>query len=46
MVARFDSLVALLKLGVAQSGSAFGLGPKGREFESLHRDQEIQKTHP
>ena len=27
--------------GVAQSGSAFGLGPKGREFKSLHPDQYI-----
>ena len=26
-------------LGVAQPGSASGLGPEGREFESLHRDQ-------
>ena len=24
--------------GVAQSGSASGLGPEGREFESLHPD--------
>ena len=24
---------------VAQSGSASGLGPEGREFESLHSDQ-------
>ena len=24
---------------VAQSGSAFGLGPKGRKFESCHSDQ-------
>ena len=24
---------------VAQSGSASGLGPEGREFESLHTDQ-------
>ena len=24
---------------VAQSGSAIGLGPMGREFESLHSDQ-------
>ena len=28
-------------LGVAQPGSASGLGPEGREFESLHRDQFI-----
>ena len=28
--------------GVAQLGSARGLGPWGREFESLHPDQ--QKT--
>ena len=25
--------------GVAQSGSASGLGPEGREFESLRPDQ-------
>ena len=24
--------------GVAQPGSALGLGPRGREFESLHPD--------
>jgi hypothetical protein len=28
----------LYYLGVAQPGSATGLGPVGREFESLHRD--------
>ena len=28
----------LYNLGVAQPGSATGLGPVGREFESLHRD--------
>ena len=28
-------------LGVAQPGSASGLGPEGREFESLHRDQSL-----
>ena len=27
-----------LCLGVAQPGSASGLGPEGREFEPLHRD--------
>jgi hypothetical protein len=26
--------------GVAQSGSAFGLGPKGRRFESSRPDQQ------
>ena len=29
----------LLHRGVAQFGSAHGLGPWGREFESLHPDQ-------
>ena len=28
--------------GVAQSGSASGLGPEGREFESLHSDHSSQ----
>ena len=33
-------------LGVAQPGSASGLGPEGREFESLHRDHErVQMEH-
>jgi hypothetical protein len=30
------------QLGVAQSGRAFGLGPKGRGFESLYLDQQMQ----
>ncbi len=34
-----SNLVHHPNLGVAQSGSASGLGPEGREFESLHRDQ-------
>lgn len=29
-------------MGVAQSGSAFGLGPKGRRFESCHPHQWIK----
>ena len=29
---------------VAQPGSASGLGPEGREFESLHSDQLINST--
>lgn len=29
------------KLSVAQSGSASGLGPEGREFESLQIDQNV-----
>jgi hypothetical protein len=28
--------------GVAQSGSAFGLGPKGRRFKSSRPDQQYQ----
>ena len=28
---------------VAQPGSASGLGPEGREFESLHSDHFFQK---
>lgn len=28
---------------VAQSGSASGLGPEGREFESLHSDHSISR---
>ena len=30
---------------VAQSGSASGLGPEGREFESLHSDQNREKIN-
>ena len=33
------SLGAPFYPSVAQSGSASGLGPEGREFESLHSDQ-------
>jgi hypothetical protein len=29
---------------VAQSGSASGLGPEGREFESLHSDQKCREN--
>ena len=32
------------KRSVAQSGSAPGLGPGGRGFESLHSDQPIVQT--
>ena len=32
--------------GVAQHGSARGLGPWGREFESLHPDQNEQAFGP
>ena len=31
-------LIGLLHRGVAQFGSAFGSGPKGRGFESRHFD--------
>ena len=30
--------------GVAQFGSAFGSGPKGRRFKSCHLDQNVQKA--
>ena len=32
------------KRGVAQFGSARGLGPWGREFESLHPDQSVHSV--
>ncbi len=32
--------------GVAQSGSASGLGPEGRRFESYRPDQFISKLNP
>ena len=32
--------------GIAQSGSASGLGPEGREFESLYPDQFIKSSLP
>ncbi len=32
--------------GIAQSGSASGLGPEGREFESLYPDQLNQIPNP
>jgi hypothetical protein len=34
--------VSISVRGVAQSGSASGLGPEGREFESLHPDHIFQ----
>ena len=34
---RFESCPGCFR-GVAQSGSAFGLGPKGRRFKSSHPD--------
>ena len=30
---------------VAQPGSASGLGPEGREFESLHSDHFLKTNH-
>ena len=30
---------------IAQSGSASGLGPEGREFESLYSDQYLALTY-
>ena len=35
---RFSSPLPIY-LGIAQSGSASGLGPEGRRFESYYRDQ-------
>ena len=32
----------MLRRGVAQFGSARGLGPWGREFKSLHPDQSLE----
>ena len=31
--------------GVAQFGSAFGSGPKGRGFKSRRPDQKLQRSH-
>jgi hypothetical protein len=32
--------------GVAQPGSALGLGPRGRRFESSRPDQHVRETWP
>ena len=36
--ASFKDVLSLKSRGIAQSGSASGLGPEGREFESLCPD--------
>ena len=43
LVRGFESLLLrqFLNRGVAQFGSALGLGPWGRGFESLHLDQKL-----
>ena len=37
-------LGTIAERSVAQSGSASGLGPEGREFESLHSDHAIRRN--
>ena len=42
VILKSTHLLILNGRGVAQSGSAFGLGPKGRRFESSRPDQQYQ----